>query len=194
METQTETTVVSLDTPENLAKLQWEACSDAPSVELVEITPAGEIIIKVADYSSPPADYLRCLATVAYQQVVDGKRNAQSLIRDIFFIDTRPTRSYLYKPSGHYPEAVELFASDQHAYLFVVISAPYAYPVNVSSVWTSPTGEVYRKEPRKLRSKGSNHRRWFVEQLVESDKSLGQWSVKLLIEGRDAGDYSFEVR
>lgn len=70
------------DTAENLAKKQWQACSYFPSVGLVEITTKGRVMVRDLHYSSPPIDYQRCLARIVYHQVLSGKRNARSLIRD----------------------------------------------------------------------------------------------------------------
>lgn len=185
--------VNSYQTPESLAKMQWQACSHFPSVELVEITLHGKVLVRDSSYSSPPVDFDRCLASVAYQQVLDGDRNARSLVRDAYFIDARPERAYLYKPSGHFPEAVDQFTADQFVYFFFALDAPSAIPVYISSEWTSPSGEIIRKDPKSIVSKGAAARRWAVEQLNLPGKTKGRWSVKLLIENRDAGEYYFTV-
>lgn len=185
---------VRYDKPKQLAQKQWQNCSHFPTVQLVDITDAGKVMVRDLSYSSPPVAFQRCLASVAYRQVLAGKRDAQSLVRDAYFIDTRPRRAYLFKPSGHYPPEVDQFSPDQFVYFFFTFEAPNTTPAHVSSVWTSPSGEIIRKEPRQILSKGAAARRWAVEQLIKTDKTRGRWSVNLFIENRAAGEYFFSVK
>lgn len=181
------------EAPENLAKRQWQECSHYPSVELVEITTQGKLLVRDLHYSSPPVDFLRCIARVAYGQVLSGKRDAQSLIRDAYFVDAKPDREYLFKPSGHFPEQINVFSSEQAVYFFFVIEAPSDTPVRVSVEWSKPSGERIHTLPGKVMTSSAAARKWSFEQLNRTNKVKGRWSVRLFIDEFDAGEYFFDV-
>jgi len=184
---------VKFESAESLAKKQWQACSYFPSVELVEITAQGEVMVRDLHYSSPPIDFQRCLARLAYRQVMSGKRNAQSLIRDAYFTDSKPVREYLFKPSGHFPVAVDRFSPNQSVYFFFVMDAPSVVPVRISFDWSSPSGKSFRTPPRPIRIKGAAARRWSFEKFNLPSDATGRWSARLFIENIDAGEYFFTV-
>jgi hypothetical protein len=177
----------------DLAKSQWESCSHYPSVELVEITPEGKLLVRDLHYSSPPIDFLRCIARVSYQQVLSGTRPAKSLVRDAYFVDAKPDREYLYKPSGHYPEQIDVFSPEHEVYFFFVIEVPNNAPVQVSFEWRTPLGKSIRTNPRKIKESGAAARKWSIEQLGQTNKALGNWSVRLFIDEFEAGEYFFKV-
>ena len=134
-----------------LANRQWQLCSHFPTVELVDITAEGKLLVRDTSYSSPPIDFLRCTARVAYGQLQTGDRDAKTLIRDAYFTNAKPERSYLYKPSGHFPIKIVQFKSRQPVYFFFVVEVPSNAPARVSFEWTSPSGEkisVLRQHPK----------------------------------------------
>jgi hypothetical protein len=180
-------------TPENLAKEQWDACSHYPSVELVTITAGGNLLVRDLHYSSPPVDYLRCIARVGYQQLLSGQRAAKSLVRDAYFVDAKPDREYLYKPSGHFPAQANKFSPEQDVYFFFVIEVPSNAIVRVSFEWSTPLGEKTRTAPRKILTSGAAARKWSFEQLDQTNRSKGRWSVRLFIDEFEAGVYFFNV-
>lgn len=178
---------------EDLAQQQWQSCSHYPSVELVEITAQGNLLVRDRHYSSPPVLYQRCIAGVAYQQVLSGQRNAKSLIRDAYFIDTEPDRDYLYKPSGHFPDVIRDFSAGQAVYFFFVMDAPNTATVSVSFDWKSPSGLIIRTGPRKIQSPRAAARKWTHERFIAADATRGLWSVRLYIDSFDAGEYYFTI-
>ncbi len=183
----------NFEAPEKLAKRQWQACSHYPTVEFVEVTGEGQLLVRDLHYSSPPVDFQRCLAEVAFKQVLSGKRDAKSLVREAYFVDTKPDREYLYKPSGHFPEEISLFSPDQPVYFFFVIDAPSNRQVRVSFEWGTPEGETIRTRPIEIPNKGAAARKWKFEQFIRPNIAKGRWSVRLFIEENEAGEYFFDI-
>jgi hypothetical protein len=178
--------------PRILAQEQWSRCAHFPSVELVEITTSGQLLVRDKITSNPPTRYFRCISAVAYEQVIAGRRDASDVVRYAFFTEKPPPRGPLSEIGELLPSSVKQFDAGQDVTFFYGLEGLNSRR-EVAVVWLAPQG-VYRRTtqfigPTRPRFQWS----WRTDQIELPEDRSGIWSVRMFIEGRPAGEYQFQV-
>lgn len=181
-----------MNDPGTLAQEQWDSCSHFSSVELVEITASGQLLVRDKVTSSPPTRYFRCISAVAYKQVLARRRDATDVVRYAFFTEKSPPRGPLSEIGELLPSSVKQFDAGQDVTFFYGLEALDSR-LEVTLVWYAPQGAYWRTTqfigPTRPRFQWS----WRTNQIELPQDRPGVWSVRMFVEGRPAGEYQFQV-
>lgn len=178
--------------PRSLSREQWDSCSHFPSVELVEITSSGQLIVREKHGSQPPNDYLRCVNAVANKQVLSGRRDARDVVRYAYFTKNRPAGGSLSDIGESLPVSVKQFEPNQIVTFFYGLEG-LDVQVEITLVWNSPQGAPWRTT-QFIGPTGSSYQwTWRTDQIKLPEDRPGLWSVRMFIQGFPAGEYQFQV-
>lgn len=180
--------------PKFLAQEQWDQCSHFPSVQLVEISNAGQLIIREKSGSSPPPDYLRCVNSAALRQFISNRRDASGIIRHAYFTNARPERDGLTSAAGQIPVSIKQFEPRSNVTFFYGIEA-LENEVELTIVWNAPPSSKWQRAiNHTIGPAGSGYEwSWGTDRIELPNDRPGLWSVRLFIQGRDAGEYQFQA-
>lgn len=181
-----------LNDPRSLAQEQWDSCSHFPSVELVEITSSGQLIVREKHASQPPNAYLRCISAVASKQALIGRREARDVVRHAYFTKNPPARESLSDVGGPLPVATKQFEPGQDITFFYGLEG-LDVEVKVTLVWNSPQGAFWRTTEFIGPTDPSYEWTFSTDQIQLPEGLPGLWSVRMLIQGQYAGEYQFQV-
>lgn len=179
--------------PRSLAQEQWDNCSHFPSVELVEITSAGQLIVRDKQHSFPRLAYSRCVISVAAKQVFDGRRDPRDIVRYAYFTNKPPPRGSISVIAGQLPVWANQFDPEQGVTFFYALMG-LNERVKVTLVWHTPQGGVYSSTTQFVGPTGPNARwTWRTKRIALPKGRPGSWSVQMFIQGLPAGEYQFQV-
>lgn len=178
--------------PAQLAQEQWQSCSNFPSVELINITSSGKILVREKHASTPPEEYLRCVTAVKYKQVLSEQLDARNIVETAYLTDTPPDRHSLTHGAPHLPVRAERFSTGEYAYFFYWLEH-LDQRLEVIVEWHGPEG-VYQRNtmhigPTRLAYRGT----WSTDSILLPLGREGQWHVQMFVGGFFAGQYEFLV-
>lgn len=180
--------------PKILAQEQWDRCSHFPSVQLVNISNSGQLIIREKSGSSPPPNYLQCVNTVALKQFISNRRDASGIIRHAFFTDAPPHRDDLTATAGQIPAYIQQFEPGSNVTFFYGIEA-LEEEVELTIIWNAPPRKHWQRTINHSIGPADSRYEWYwgTDQIELPKDRPGLWSVKFLIQGQDAGEYQFQA-
>lgn len=169
-------TKTEITNPKTLAHEQWESCSDFPSVELVEISDDGNILVRDKQYSAPPFAFRRCLMSKAYDQVFEGRRHARDMIVTAHFTDEVP-EGFTSEMIGPFPSKKDSFRSDEDVRFYLVMKGSDR-PLNFTFEWTGPGGvmTVYSEKRPSLKRRYIN---FSINEAYSPERQGGSGPVRL---------------
>ncbi len=179
--------------PRQLAQEQWDECATSPSLVLSEISEDGRLYYRERDASTPTTAFQRCIAFVAYRQVDAGERPAKDIVHRAYFTDQPPPARILSEIAGHAPPRKHEFLYESWVHFYLMIDATKRQR-DVQLVWFNER-DSWRRSSFKMGPTGKNYiGTWEVKSLfVGQGAPTGLWGVRLRIDGRDAGEYIFNV-
>jgi hypothetical protein len=182
----------AVNDPRSLAQEQWDKCSDVPSVQFVEITDAGQLIVREENASQPVYEYSHCVDAVAYKQIIDGRRDARDVVRHAYFTKVSSVRGPLSDIGGSLPESATQFENDQDVTFFYAVEGPSVW-IDIQLDWLSPQG-AFRRTLETLKPVGPTYGwTWSANRIKLPADRMGVWTVQMFIENHLAGEYEFRV-
>lgn len=182
----------TFDDPKVLAREQWETCAaTTDSVELMEITATGKILYRDKHAAAPIERFQVCLGSIAYKQIIAGRRDAQVVIMSAYFT-TDPQR-VVSGIMGPFPARQNRFVLGSDA-VFVYSVPGTRQRLEVRHEWFSPDGPYTISRKRYGPTAARFQSIWGSDRvLLLPSAPTGTWRLRLFIEGRSAGEYTFEV-
>ena len=177
-----------------LGQEQWDACSGYPSVELMQITPDGQVLVRDKHQFGPPLKFQRCMAKVAFQQVVDGRRSPKHLLRRAYFSDRPVTAKNGFVTGGYGParRTDSTFGPDEEVY-FILVMETMLQRMEFTFTLSDEQGKLIsylrRVGPNRENSVGM----YITQKLDLPPDEYGRFTVFVDVDGRDVGQFSLTV-